>query len=368
MARASMTKEEWDAWKMGEIRKATTKLRDLGYALDDEQILIGGERFLQSGKKLVLTGQHMGRKERIIAKWSTDKSGMKEIADEHKKRTLLDALDFSYATMRFPTEVGFIDTEDHVLAITEYIPQDTIFIALPLQKQFFFALSALESQEGVHATTRSHQAAIRGLVETFDADDYLRTYEEYSARIRERTPGDGVFHQLLADGTRFMRERRTTIARYTGFLTHTDFVPHNLRVNGNSIIILDHTSLAFGNKHDSWARFINFMTVFRPDLERLLLDYVRTNRGMDEYESLRSMRLFKAVLLLDFHTAAREKATGDLRTLITTRISLWEKIVAHILRDTPLPGNIIEEYRAASVRLRSKEEKKRHEEISGWSS
>ena len=83
-----------------------------------------------------------------------------------------------------------------------------------------------------------------------------------------------------------MEEHRTVIERYSGFLTHNDFVPHNLRVSGKEVYLLDYSSMLFGNKYESWARFLNFMIHHNRPLELALANYVRTNRGEEEYLEL----------------------------------------------------------------------------------
>lgn len=366
MTKANETKEAWEAWRDNEIERAHSELTRLGYTLKNDQPHISGERFLMSGRKLVLLAKRMNDNKEAIVKYSTDHEGRAEIQDERRRRDGLEHIHFAYHQMRFPDELLWEDHAGHSLLITEFIPQRTIFIELPLEEQFFLALSALESQEGVHVAVSNHEREIEALAGSMRADDYLREFDGWRERIRALLPDSTELNETLFYASTFLREHRTTIERYSGFLTHTDFVPHNLRVSDGRITILDHTSLIIGNKYESWARFINFMTLYNPKLEELLVRYVRENRGADEYLCLRAMRAYKIGFLLDYRVTSLMQADGNLRELTKERIVVWKEALEAVLEDKQLSEEALAHYKKSAIALRSPEETVRQQEISGW--
>jgi hypothetical protein len=157
----------------------------------------------------------------------------------------------------------------------------------------------------------------------------------------------------------FLTDHAVNIERYTGFLTHTDFVPHNLRIGSGYMYLLDHTSLRFGNKYKSWGRFVNYMTLYNPELESALVEYVRKNRSAEEYEALRLMRVYKLGFLLAFYERSYGKTMGDVQELARIRIAFWTQALKAVLADTQLSKETIEAYKENRNRLRSDEEKQR---------
>ena len=158
-----------------------------------------------------------------------------------------------------------------------------------------------------------------------------------------------------------LREHEKTIEQYSGFLTHTDFVPHNIRIHDDTIYLLDHSSLTFGNKYEGWARFVNFMTLYNPMLENALVTYVKENRTPEESVSLRMMRIYRLGEIIWYYVQTLEKSTGDLHTLNTARITFWSTVLTHILKDERIPESIITEYKKTRDSLRSDDEKKRQQ-------
>src|SRR6202000_971290 len=103
---------------------------------------------------------------------------------------------------------------------------------------------------------------------------------EYAENVRSADNAEAS--EAMREASAFLREHRVNIDRYTGFLTHTDFVPHNLRIGSGYIYLLDHTSLRFGNKYESWGRFVNYMALYHPALAAALVEYVKRNRSAEE--------------------------------------------------------------------------------------
>ena len=175
--------------------------------------------------------------------------------------------------------------------------------------------------------------------------------------------GGEKLKDVLGRAHEFIINNLETIDIYSNFLTHWDFVPHNFRVRNHEIYLLDHAALRFGNKYESWARFINFMTLYNEKLEQALLDYVKDNRGKSEYLALRLMRVFRLVEIIWYYASTLANAVGDLHTLNQQRIIFWTKVLESVLADQPVSRNIVEEYKRIRDSLRSPEEKERQKKL-----
>ena len=103
--RANEKRETWEKWRDEEIARARAVLALHHYSLDDKQVHVSGERFLVSGRKLVLTGVRNADNLPVIIKFSSDLSGIAEIRDERHRREMLRDIHFAYHTMRFPEEI-----------------------------------------------------------------------------------------------------------------------------------------------------------------------------------------------------------------------------------------------------------------------
>jgi len=359
MTRHTDTRSSWDAYKENELAWAEQALSQLGYSLDSEQVHISGERYLMSGRKLVLTGTDKADNTRIIIKVSSDPDGIREIEHERTARTVLHALDFAERDFYTPNERHFERTETHAIFITEFITETKPFLAHTIEEQFFLSMRAFETQEGLHATTSGHAARITEAFGMVSSTTYLTAYRSFLATARARTPEHDTLIATLHRGEHFLAEHRDTLETYCGFLTHTDFVPHNLRVVGRDIYLLDHTSLHFGNKYESWARFINYMLLYNLPLATALMQYLYENRRAEEFMSLRLMRVYKLGFLLEFYAGAYAQSTGNLRALSAARLDFWTDVMAHTIESTPLPEERIEAYKKTRDRLRSDEERAR---------
>ncbi len=356
-------KKEWEAYRERELAGLTPILAELGHALDDVQLHTTGERYLLSGKKLVLTGTRLRDNAKVIIKASSHELGAQEIAAEHATRHLLDTLPFAYGTLLSPKELLYTSRGGYTISVTAYLEQSQNFLARPLTEQFTLALRALEAQEGVHATTYGHAKIIQSAFGLWGAQEYMQSFADLEHTIALSDPSNTALQETLTRARTFFEMNRETIEQYCGFLTHTDFVPHNLRVQGGDIYLLDHPSLKFGNKHESWARLTNFMMLYNPMLEQALLQYVQGNRSPEEYLSLQLMRVYKLVFLLAFHTGNLAKTTDDLQRLTKERVAFWTQALKAVLEDKPLDEKIIRNYQHERDTLRSPEEKERQREL-----
>lgn len=344
-----------------ELLALTPVLEALGYTLEEEQLHIGGERYLMSPTKLVLMGQSKDGK-RVVIKAAHSKEGKAEMKGEKQARDLLAKLSFANDSLHMPAELHFGEHGEYLVFITEYIEQEKIFVDRPLEEQFFLTLRAFEAQEMFHASTYEHLREIRDVFKKVSAKEYIQEFASFKEETLTKCP-DERLAAVLEKSESFLREHEATIDRYANHLTHTDFVPHNLRLHGRIIYLLDYAALCFANRHESWARFLNYMVVHNPALEKLLVEHLRSTRGADEYLSLRLMRVFKLGFLLRYYARSLEKTSGNLSELTRLRIMLWTQVLECILEDKEVPSTLIEEYIHTRNGLRSEEEKVRQREF-----
>ncbi len=365
--------EAWESYKKDTLQQVEPILNELGFDLDKTQVHMGGERFLMAGArdvgggglKLVLTGTERKSGGRVIIKMSNTPQGIEEIDRERECRTTLHQINFALRAFRTPQELYYGHHGKFVVSITSYIEQERAFIEHSLDEQFFLALRAFETQEGVHATTHQHAKTIGEKFGIMEAKKYIDSFKKFKERVFLQLPEREELKDVLNQAQKFLTDNKATIERYCGFLTHADFVPNNLRVAGRDIFLLDYASIHFGNKYESWARFLNFMIQHNAKLERTLAEYVRTNRGEEEYLSMRLMRVYKSGFLLAFYAEALQKTSGNLHKLTNRRIDLWTETMKALINDQPVPEEVISSYVADLEHLRSEDEKARQREILG---
>jgi hypothetical protein len=350
---------------MNEINTISAILKPLGFTLEEKQPYVSGERFLMAGSKLVLVGAN-AEGTRVIIKTSSKPDGKKEITSEKKARDLMQTLVFAGKKILLPEELYFGEKAEYVFLITRFIPQDKVFVAYPIEEQFFIALSAFEAQESFHATTFEHTQAVKDVFPVLSSKEYLREFSRLKESVLKLHPEKSLKSSLDKTET-FLKENYVTIDRHSNYLTHTDFVPHNFRLAEHALYMLDcvpnYATVHFGNKYEGWARFLNFMMIHSPELEKLLIKYIRDSRGENEYLSLRLMRAYKIVFLIDFYARSLPKTTANLHTLTLARIAYWHGALNSILKDEPLPKEVVDQYVKTRNSLRTEEEKTRQKDF-----
>ncbi len=366
--RANVTKDiltevAWDAYQAAEHTVFAPRLEKIGIILDSIQPHTSGERYLMSGKKLVLIGTRAADGARAVVKVSSDQNGRTDIRYEKEAHDLLKTLAFAHETLLVPKEIHYEDTHEGTVLVTAFIEQPNVFFARPLSEQFFLALRALEAQEGFHATTYEHEKDVKRVFPIVRSLDYLETLVHSIEKITSIVPSDTHLREYLKSVKVLFYEHAETIDRYTPYLTHTDMAPHNMRVTNQGIFLLDPAAFHFGNKYESWARFINYMMVHNPELSELLARYVRNNRNEDEYLALRLMRLYKIVFLLEFYAESLSRTNGELHELTKIRIAFWTDALEAVLADKPLAQETVTAYKNIRNRLRSPEETARQKEF-----
>lgn len=356
-------KQQWEKYKEAELTAVSPILDRLGFELDDTQVHIGGERYIVGGKKLVLLGKQKSDNKKVVIKVSRDSVRSAEIENEWKCRRILQEINFAYSIFFTPKEILYTKENGFTIFITRFIEQKSNFLDRSLEEQFFLALKAFEAQEGVHATTYEHTSTIKKTFGMWNSQIYLDNFDSYLASIVANLPDNIKVKDLLAKARNLLSKNKNTIDLYGDFLTHWDFVPHNFRILGNDIYLLDYSSIRFGNKYEGWARFINFMSLYNRSLEEKLLDYVKDNRGEQEYLSLQLMRAFRLTELIWYYTKTLDKAEGNLLILNKKRIDLWVNVLEAILENKSVDYKLLEEYKSDRDSLRDEEEKLRQKNL-----
>ena len=365
----STAQQSWEKYREQELSKITPVLEKLGFELEQLQPHAGGERYLMqavtttSGKKLILLGRRKKDGMRVVIKTTNDTDGIRELEHERKCRRVLQEINFAYQVFHSPVELFFGERDGRLISIQQFIEQESPFLTRPTEEQFSLALRAFKAQEGAHATTYGHERLVRKTFGTMDAAKYLDTFAEFKKNILREIPNEMTLSDFLDEASKQLAEGRETIEQYCGFLTHTDFVPHNIRVRDEKIYLLDHSSLRFGNKYEGWARFVNFMTLYNPPLAEALIDYVRLNRTPEELLSLKLMRVYRLGEIIWYYTDTLKKCSGNLCLLNTERVRFWSEVLRSALAEESVPPEILKAYRRTRDALRSPEEKIRQKDL-----
>lgn len=351
----------WEQFCTKELNIVRPVLARLGFALDEIQPHLGGERAVISGKKLVLLGKRLANQTRVVIKVSSHPEGKQEMNHERACRSVLDRIQFAYAVFVTPEQLLWHEEQGCLITITPFLEQDCAFLERPLKEQFFFALKAFETQESAHATTFEHVRMIRGTFGLYDTNAYLRRFTEFKEMIQSVLTENQTVTQIFIEAETRLQTHRHRLEQYNGFLTHTDFVPHNFRIVGHDIYLLDHSAIRFGNKYDGWARFLNFMLLYHPELEQALLTYVQQNRATSEYEDLQLLRIYRLGELIWYYANRLHRTIGNLHRLDEARIAFWTDVLQAQLANTSVSSARILTYQNLRDTLRTDEEKKRQQ-------
>jgi len=353
---------KWQKSIGGELERVKKTLGTIGFELEESQPHLSGERFLMTKEKLVLIGKRISDDEKVVIKISNHNEGIKEIEHEKNARNILRDVSFSEKNILFPKDIYYGEKDGFLILITEFIAQERVFVAHTLEEQFFMILKTFEAIENFHATTFEHIKTIKYTFPIFYAQEYFKNFESFRKTIAKNYKNTEI-EDTLSKSENFLRVNKAVIDRYANYLTHTDLVPHNFRVKDGHVYLLDTASVRFGNKYEGWARFLNYMVIHNPALEKLLVNYIKTNRGVTEYLNLRLMRVYKITELLEFYSRSLPKTDGDLRALTIERIGFWHNIMKAILDDITIEEELVKSYTKKRDELRTEEEKERQREF-----
>jgi hypothetical protein len=357
-------KTVWQSYCTTELELLRPILSRRGYTLNDTQPHLTGERYLMqavtttSGKKLIMLGKKADGTP-VVIKATRDEAGKRELAHEQACRAVLKKIDFAGEIFHTPELIEHITEAGFVVVVTRFIEQASTFTERPLKEQFNLALAAFKGQESAHATTFNHRALIAHTFGMRDAQTYLNTFSNFVTNITTTLPEETGLKTNLETARTILEKNKTIIEQYCGFLTHTDFVPHNIRIEGDKIILLDHSSLTFGNKYEGWARFLNFMTLYNQPLERALTLYVRNNRTPEESVALQMMRVYRLGEIIWYYVRTLRASSDDLLALNTARVHFWSDVLSYIMKNEEVPITLMETYKTTRDSLRSEDEKKR---------
>lgn len=338
-------------------------LNTLGFKLDENQLHISGERYLMTRNKLVLSATKIDGNKRVIVKASEHADGKKEIATEKTFRDSLLSIEFTKKRVLFPKEIYYGKEKVYDLLITEYISQDKIFVDHAIKDQFFIILHSFEAQEAFHATTFEHIRKIEKVFPIFTPQKYIESFTELIRNPRDVLSKIGEENKTLELALDILSKQKNILERYSGYLTHTDFVPHNFRIHNRTLYMLDCSAVHFGNKYEGWARFLNYMLIHNPELEQMLDKYIDANRGKDEYLDLQLMRIYKIGYLINYYANSLDKTEGELYELTKIRLIFWNNILTEIVKGKKPNQEMVDEYRNRRNILRSPEEKRRQQEF-----
>ena len=341
-------------------------LNNLGFKVYEDQPHTKGERGAFRAKKIILLGERIADKFKVVIKCARYEEGREEILQEKKARENLKKVDFAYHEFLEPIEILFINNENYLVQITEFIIEEKKFLDRDPKDQFEIAYRSFVTQEGIHAVTAKHNKIIKKLFNTFDFETYQKNLFNYKNIILEFV-SNAEFTDLLNNSEDLFLQNKYRIQQYSGFLTHTDFVPHNFRVRNENgierVYLLDHSAIIIGNKHDGWARFLNFCVLHSPIIEKWFVEYFLINRSGEENESLKLMRIYRLFELVAHHATIYKKSNeaenNELKELSKKRVYFWLKLLKAVYEDRELEKVIIEDYKNNRDLLRSKSEKER---------
>lgn len=370
-------KNKWQEFVEGEIFFFKPILENLGFKISDDQPHTKGERGSFRAKKIILLGERNSDKLKVVIKCARYEEGRGEILQEKKSRENLQKVDFAYHEFLDPKEIYFENNRSFVIQITEFIVEEKKFLDRDSKDQFNIAYRSFVTQEGIHAVTAKHNKIIKKLFTTFDFEIYKQNLFKHKDVIeRVLAPlslGEGSgervwgWEKILNLSEKYFVNSKEKIQQYSGFLTHTDFVPHNFRVRNDSgverVYLLDHSAIIIGNKHDGWARFLNFCVLHSPVVEKWFLEYFKVNRSFEENESLKLMRIYRLFELVAHHATiyqnTNEMENKELKELSKKRVFFWLELLKAIYEDRELDRQIIEAYKNNRDSLRSQSEKER---------
>lgn len=334
-------------------------LRDLGFVIFEDQPHIKGERYAFRAKKTILLGERVSDKKKVVIKVTRNEAGKVEVQEERAAREAIKKIDFAYTPFLEPEEILFKETSEYLVQVTEYIEEEIGFLKRDLREQFEIAYRTFVMQEGIHAVTKKHNKIIQKYFKTFTFADYAKNIDLYIIIILSTNILNESEVEVLNLSKKFFLENRHRVEQYGGFLTHTDFVPHNFRVGCGQVYLLDHSAIIIGNKHEGWARFLNFCVLHNAELEKKFLKYFEINRSEEELDSLKLMRIYRLFELVAHHAEIYKNSQSELKDLSHKRIIFWLKLLNAILENKELDIQVIEDYKNNRDTLRSQEEKER---------
>lgn len=344
------------------IRKIKRILASWGFYLDEYQPHTTGERKLMSQNKLVLIGRDStGRK--VVIKTSDKTKEQERIRQEHQIGRELGKIASATKGVLLPKKVLFKTGGGFTFLITEFIEQPKVFVAHGLNEQFKMITKAIEGIETVDLQ-KFHE--ILGdkprACDITTSANYCKELERYIKFINTDRHDTKLASTLELTGQIFLKNT-DAVTKFSGYLVHEDFCPHNFRVLDRKLYILDHAAVNFGNKHLTWARLLNYMALHNPPLERSLVRYLKEKKTAEDIKCLRLFRMYKTVFLITHYVKVSKNVSGKLLKLTNARIDFWHNFLDKLIEKKSLPKADLVKYLKVRNSLRSNEEKKRQKEF-----
>ncbi len=318
--------ETWEAYLEKELGVLVPLLASEGVTLDEDPYLPGAYA-VPEAPILTLLGTHTESGKRVVVQVTSDPGTAKELTRDTERRECVERHGCLPLTIRLPEEVAFGRRDMHTFMVTEYLYEDRSFSELSLEDAFFFALRILEAQEQTPPMPYRAMRAANKLFDTYTAERYVNTLQRYRREVSKLLSEHQQTQEMLAlAGATLLRERER-IDRYTGTLLYRKASPETVRISDGEMYLLDHALFHFGNRYESWAHFINYCALHRPEVEAALVDYVHANRGPEVAEVLRIMRLFTLVEVIHEDARARERVEANKVADIEVRIDFWTAVL-----------------------------------------
>lgn len=344
-------------------------LAKAGFALDNEnnQVHIGDERTLISRDKLVLKGRCISDASRVIIKASASVAGIREIERERTCRRCLAEINcnFQPPIFSYPEELGFLQEEGLCISVIKYIDQDIRFLNRTLEEKLNLSLSAFYIQEKVTVGVVKNLIGIVDRLGIVTENAYLREFEACLGDALIYSPQNRILRLNRERAVFFFRDRLCYVRGHQGFLVHADFVPNNFRVVGSKISYLDLGAFQFGNRYESWARYLNWMMVWDYQLEGALIKYFDENRGQEDYMCLSAMRALKMGFLIGVYSKHLSELQDDARlyALQSGRLNFWTLALVALIHGNHVPERTALEFAKFQESLRSERERRRQMEM-----
>lgn len=335
---------------------------DLGYKLDAIQPNLMGEKFLMKVDKFILSATRIKDNKKVIIKISKDKAGIKEIKNDRAASQNLKNLSFAKDTIKVAEEIFFKKVGDYQVYIVEFLEQKDSLMKLPLEEQFYITLRAFDILENIYLSTKEHKKLVKDKFPILKAEDYLKRFLKYRDDIN-KILNDPEVNEKVSFAKNVFKQNLDIVKKFENFLVHEDFVQQNFRLQNGVLYFIDHEALQFGNLYETQARFLNFMMVHSPKLEKKYLEYFKQQNRPDKELALRMMRLFKCTQLLDYYAKSLEKSRGNEYKLSKVRFDFYLDVLENLSNNTPVHDSLVTEYENTRNSLRSKEEVERQKLI-----
>lgn len=350
-------RQKWDEKIKSELPIIRELLSTIGVTLDEIQPNLIGEKFLMKTDKFVLNGVYAPEKARVIVKISNHKAGIKELEADRHIAQVVDKLSFSTEKIKTAKEYFYGDLGGYRVMVQEFLDQPEALIKLKLEDQYYISMRGFSVLESFYLAAKSHYKEVKSHFPILTGKDYLKTFSKYLKSVH-KILNDPSVDSKLDDAYSLFKKHLKLIDKYSTYLVHEDFVPHNFRIYNNILYFIDHEALRFGNKYESWARYVNWMLVQNPPMEEKLVQHVQ-KIGPEDYLNLRMMRLLKCAQLITYYAETLAKTSGDTYTLNLRRFNLWLEVLVALTNDRKLHSSFIEEYKQARDVLRTDDEKQR---------